>query len=276
MIHIPPIIERIKELLNEDTEQSVTFAALEARLALEKICYDRLRQRHDYISHDQLRRWQPGALMNTLMTNVDQHVTKTTIFSVGKNPSVPGITPDDDDYVEIGTEVGFEPKLVTKMWNALAKLALHVRLPEHVDDQIADYGDKALIQAKVEEVIAELERIAEGTMVFSGIGEEISFPCSCGETNKRRAELLNDGQHVYCINPECKITWKAIKSDDGFRFQSVTIPVNCEVCQTANYIPWRHFLDMKHDQFGGLFCRSCQHKNYVQWQLVQVKPPPTP
>jgi hypothetical protein len=86
MIHIPPIIERIKVLLNEDTEQSVTFAALEARLALEKICYDRLRQRHDYISHDQLRRWQPGALMNTLMTNVDQHVTKTTIFSIGKNP----------------------------------------------------------------------------------------------------------------------------------------------------------------------------------------------
>lgn len=50
MIYLPPLIDRIKALLAEGTDSSVTYAALEARLALEKVCYDRLRQRHDYIS----------------------------------------------------------------------------------------------------------------------------------------------------------------------------------------------------------------------------------
>lgn len=47
MINLDPVIERIDALLDEDTDQSVTYAALEARLALERVCYDRLRQRHD-------------------------------------------------------------------------------------------------------------------------------------------------------------------------------------------------------------------------------------
>ena len=69
MINYASIIERIQALLAEGTEQSITYAALEARLALEKVCYDRLRQAHDYISHAQLRRWQPRDVINTLMSD---------------------------------------------------------------------------------------------------------------------------------------------------------------------------------------------------------------
>lgn len=268
MIHLDPMITRIADLLEQDTDQSVTFAALEARLALEKVCYDRLRQRHDYISHAQLRKWQPGAVINTLMADVDQHVTQTMTLSIGKNP---GVKPQDDEYVEVGTEIGFDPKQIAKLWNALGKLALHVRLPEHRDDHIPQYGDKAQVRAKVEEVVTELQRLAKGTMTFSGVGEEVSFVCPCGEKNRRRAALLREGQHVYCMNPECKLTWKAVKEADGFGFKAVTIPISCESCKAANYMPWRAFLDMKHDQTGSFSCSSCQHQNYVQWRLMQVR-----
>ena len=47
MLQLNPIIDRIKALLAEDTDASATYSALEARLALEKAVYDRLRQRHD-------------------------------------------------------------------------------------------------------------------------------------------------------------------------------------------------------------------------------------
>ncbi len=272
MISLSAPIERIKTLLAEDTDASVTYAALEARLALEKVVYDRLRQRHDYISHDQLRKWQPGAVVNTLIAEVDQHLGATMIFSIGTSPAGSGVKPEDEEYVELGTEIGFDPKRIAKMWNALAKLALHVRLPEHRDDHIPDYGDKAQIRAKVEQAVTELERLAKGTMTFSGLGEEVSFVCSCGEKNRRRAGLLRDGQHVHCINPECKFTWKAVKQGGGFGFESVTVPVNCEKCKAANHMPWRVFLDMKHDQVGSFSCHACQHKNYVQWRLMQVTP----
>lgn len=272
MIQLQPVIDRIRALLRDDTEQSVTYAALEARLALEKVCYDRLRQRHDYISHDQLRRWQPGAIINTLMKEVDEHVGQTLTLSIGKSPAEAGVKPEDDEYVPIGTEVGFDAKRIAKMWNALAKLALHVRLPEHKNDHIPDYGDKARIRAKVEEVATELERLATGTMTFSGLGDEVSFVCSCGEKNKRRAGLLREGQHVHCINPQCKLTWKAVKEAGGFIFESVTVPVDCEACKLTNHMPWRFFLDMKHDEVGSFSCHTCSHKNYVQWRLTQVRP----
>ncbi|KPL67692.1 hypothetical protein SZ64_05905 [Erythrobacter sp. SG61-1L] len=274
MINLRSIIDRINALLAEDTEASVTYAALEARLAIEKVVYDRLRQRHDYISHDQLKRWQPGAVVNTLLEEVDANVTLTSKLSMAKTPVKEGVRPEDEEYVELGTEIGFNPKRITKMWNALARLALHVRLPEHRDDHISAYGDKAQIRAKVAEVVEELERLAKGTIVTSGYGPEVSFECDCGETNKRRAELLRDGQHVHCINPECEETWKAIKKDgDDIEFERVTIPIECAGCKVRLDIPWRWLITMKPDQMANIGCHACGHRNHVKWQLAQAKPP---
>ena len=277
VINLGPVIERITALLDENTDQSVTYAALEARLALEKVCYDRLRQRHDYISHDQLRKWQPGAVVNTLMTDVDEHVAQTMTLMVCPTPAVPGVTPRDEDFVTVGTEIGFDPKLISKMWNALAKLALHVRLPVNRDDHLSEYGDKAPIRAKVEEVVTELERLAKGTMTFSGMGEAVSFDCpSCDATNRRRSGLLRESQNVHCINPDCKMTFRVTKEDGEFVFVPQTVDVNCEKCGKLNLMPWRFFLDMKHDDVGSFSCHTCRHKNYVQWRLSQVRPADAP
>jgi len=272
MINLPPIIERIKALLSEDTDASVTYAALEARLALEKVVYDRLRQRHDYISHEELRKWQPGAVVTTLMQEVDPHIADGMTLSIG-SPASDGVKPEDDTYVKIGTELGFNSKRIAKMWQALAKLALHVRLPEHKDDHIPDYGDKAAITAKVGEVVTELERLSKGTMTFSGLGMEVSFVCTCGTKNKRREALLREGKHVYCINPQCDYTWKAVKDEDGFSFESVSVTVNCEnqECRAENLIPWRFITRMKYDEVASFTCHTCQHKNHMKWHLMQAR-----
>jgi len=274
MIQLPPIIDRIRALLEQDTDASVTYAALEARLALEKVCYDRLRQRHDYISHDQLRKWQPGAVINTLISDVDAHLTETMTLSMSKTPARDDVKPEDEEYVQIGTEVGFDAKKLVKMWNAVARLALHVRLPKDKNDHIPDYGDKAETRAKVLEIVAELERLAKGTMTFSGIGMEVSFDCSCGTKNKRREKLLREGQHVYCINPECELTWKVVKEDDGIGFEAVAVTVNCDQCQAENLIPWRFVTRMKYDEVATFSCHTCQDKNHVKWHLMQARREP--
>lgn len=273
MIKLQPTIDRIKALLSEDTDASVTYAALEARLALEKVVYDRLRQRHDYISHEELRKWQPGAVVTTLMQEVDPHIADGMRLSIG-SPVSDGVKLEDDKYVEVGTELGFNSKRLAKMWQALAKLALHVRLPEHKADHLPDYGDKAAIVTKVSEVVAELERLSKGTMTFSGIGMEVSFVCTCGTKNKRREALLREGQHVLCINPNCDYTWKATKEDDGFGFEAVTVTVNCDACKAENLIPWRFVTRMKYDEVATFSCHTCRHKNHVKWHLMQARREP--
>ena len=273
MINLREIIDRINLLLSEDTDASVTYAALEGRLALEKVVYDRLRQRHDYISHDELKRWQPGAVVTTLMQDVDPHIAEGMTISIG-SPVSAGVKPEDDEYVEIGTEIGFDSKRIAKMWQALANLALHVRLPKNKDDGIPAYGEKALIRAKIEEVVAELERLSKSTMSSSGIpvGGEVTFECVCGLKNRRRAALLRAGQVVSCINPDCKASWKVHAKGGKYTFEAQTGNVKCEKCKATNLIPWRSLRDMKYDQTASFNCHNCDQKNFIQWRLKQVRP----
>jgi len=275
MIQLQPIINSIRALLEENTEASVTYAALEARLAIEKVCYDRLRQRHDYISHDELRKWQPGAVIRTLMRDVDAHVAETITLSISKTPATPDVALEDENYVNVGTEVGFDVYKIVKMWNAVSKLALHVQLPKARGSAIPAYGEKEKIAAKVSEILVELERLSKGTMIFSGLGMEVSFVCDCGTENKRRASLLRDGQHVFCINPNCKFTWKAMKGKEGFAFEAVAVHVDCDRCQADNLIPWRFVTGMKYDELASFSCHTCGHKNLMKWQLMQAREEPT-
>lgn len=272
MINLLPIIERIRALLNEDTDQSVTYAALEARLALEKVCYDRLRQAHDYISHDQLKKWQPGGVVNTLMEEVDANVAVTRTLKISKLPAVPGIELNDDDFFEVGTEVGFNAKKVAKMWQALSNLALHVRLPEHKHDHIPPYREKNAIIVKVEEVVVELMRLSKTTMSFSGIGEEVLFDCICGEENRRRAELLVEGQSVSCINPQCVASFNVSKGASGFAFTSEDIPIGCVGCGKPNLLHKRNIMTMTKNEVATFDCHTCGKKNFFMWKLMQARP----
>lgn len=206
------MISSIRLLLQEDTPQSVTYAALEARLAIEKVCYDRLRQRHDYISHADLVRWQPGYVINTILAEVDSHMRFDMTLQVAELPQAED---SENEFVSIGTEIGFNPTRISKMWNALAKLALHVRMPEHREDEISEYGDKESIRTKVNEVIEELEGISKGNMTFSGVGMQVWFLCECGQKNIRRAALLKIDQVVSCFNPDCMRSFRVEKDDKG-------------------------------------------------------------
>lgn len=271
MIFLRPIIDRINALVAEDTEASITYAALEGRLALERVCYDRLRQRHDYISHAQLRAWQPGAVVNQLITEVDEHAATMMTMSMNTHPAVEGAPPPEDGWVEIGTQMGFNAKRIAKLWNALANLALHVSLPEHKDDHMPDYGDKTLMKAKLEEVVKELECLATGTMNFSGLGEEVSFECACGEKNKKRARLLKAGQSVSCINPNCSRSFKVSIDDKGahwFELDAIEIP--CASCTKVTLAPRRELQKMGHEEMKEVTCLHCGHVNIIQWILVRA------
>lgn len=272
MFDIKPIIAKIQNLVEEDSDASVTYAALEARLALEKVCYDRLRQRHDYISHSELKEWQPGALIKRLLRDVDPRIEQTKVLSMSASPVVEGLMPPDEDYVEIGTEVGFNSKRISSLWHALSKLALHIRLPENREDRISSYGEKDAIKAKVQDTLKELERLSMGTMTFSGFGEEVSFECLCGARIRRKSDLLRHGQHVHCIDPNCKVAWRASKDGQEFSFEQITIPITCKGCATVLEIPWLWFFDMKYEDHGILRCHKCKTENYVQWRLCTVEP----
>lgn len=268
MLDLEPIIARIRGLLAQDTDASVTYAALEARLALEKVAYDRLRQRHDYISHAQLKRWQPGRILRDLLARVDDATTATVTLRISENGA---------DWHEVGTEVGFDAEKLAKMWQALASLALHIRLPESSSTPVSDYGDKNKIATKVSEVLQELESLSASTTATSGFPKRgvVSFVCVCGETNKRRRELLKQHQQVYCINPDCREVWDVKLEDGQHSFKRAGINVNCVGCGCKILVPWRSALELARDEMLRFHCNECSETNEVWWQLAHgtMRPP---
>ena len=92
MLNLDPAISKIEELLKEGTEATITYAALECRLAIERICYERLRLAHDYISHDDLKKWQPRDIVKILIQEVDSSAAETFTVSISTSVTPEGTT----------------------------------------------------------------------------------------------------------------------------------------------------------------------------------------
>lgn len=275
MIDITSSTSKIEELLAQNTDASLTYAALECRLAIERICYERLRLAHDYISHDDLKKWQPRDIINILIQEVDDKTAETFTLSISKDP-VPenSVSPTLEDYqamefLPIGTQIGFNPNRLGRLWNALANLALHITLPTSKDHGVARYGDAEKIRSKVIETLEEIKRIGAGTLMSSGMGEEVSFHCFCGVKNKRRHGLLKDGQIISCISPNCGETYGYVASDMSFGRR--VFEIKCRSCGEQRDIPKKMVERLRTDQQIHFDCEGCSEKIYISWRPMQAQ-----
>jgi hypothetical protein len=281
MLNLNPVISKIEELVREDTDASITYAALECRLAIERICYERLRISHDYISHDDLKKWQPSDVVRVLIREVDSNAAETFTLSVSTSSRPEGAPPPTleeyqaMEFLPIGTQVGFNPNRLGSLWNALANLALHVSLPMSKSDSIPHYGSKDEVKKKVSEALAEIKRIGEGTLLSSGMGlstgmgEEVSFTCLCGSMNKRRLQFLADGKILSCVNPSCIESYSFLKSD--LLFERRTLEITCRACGTKRNVPTRMIEKLRVGQRLPFHCEGCAETIFVSLHPVQAQ-----
>jgi len=172
----------------------------------------------------------------------------------------------------LGTQIGFNPNKLGKLWNALARLALHIEIPTSKQATVKHYGNIDGIREKVGQTLAEIKRISEGNMLMSsGIGQEVSFECYCGSKNKRKHELLEDGQIINCINPDCDESYGYVKSDMSFGRRAFEIV--CRRCDTRQDIPKRMVEKLRTDQHIHFDCEGCAETIEVSWRPMQAQRP---
>ncbi|WP_300578259.1 hypothetical protein [Phenylobacterium sp.] len=259
---------RIDALLSDGSREALTLAALRGRLALEMVCYERLRNAHDYISPDDLKRWQPREVVNRLIQDVDPHIASALTVSISKAPAS-GKPPEAEEYVELGQQAGFDAKRLGKIWNALGNF-LHVRTPRSSDDQVCAFGDAGDLERKVREALGFLRDVEKGTLITSGLGETVSFVCNCGSTNKRRSGLLAHGQIVSCVNPDCIERWDVEIGGTDIGFRPRSMEVSCHQCKEATAFPEAQLLGLVRNQMMRFSCR-CGAENHLMWKLMHMK-----
>ncbi len=169
------------------------------------------------------------------------------------------------EFHPIGTQIGFDPKKLGQLWHSLANVALHVSIPESKDDLVSQYGAFENIKAKVNEALGEIERIGQATLQATGFGEEISFSCQCGSTNKRRVHLLKNKQKFSCVNPDCDESFEYDKENERFLIR--VFFVACKQCKIKHPIPLARVERLETNMKLTVNCRNCKTNTDLSWRL---------
>ncbi|MGE0278108.1 MAG: hypothetical protein AB7R40_22160, partial [Nitrospiraceae bacterium] len=79
---LKPHLARAQNLINAGDPASLQYAALELRLALERYAYRKLSMRLASVPHEELRKWQPKRVIETLMELVEPDIDQSKSYSV--------------------------------------------------------------------------------------------------------------------------------------------------------------------------------------------------
>lgn len=279
MIDIGSRLATIKALLNEGTDKCLTYAALECRLTIELICYERLMVSYDYISYSDLRRkWQPKDVVQRVIEDANEYAASTISLSISQSPVVKGSEPATKDdyeaieYLPLGTQIGFDYGKLGKLWNALSNLALHISLPKVKMDQMPLYADAETLKAKINETIEELDKLEKGNMLVSDFGPEYSFECdACQIKIKKKIERLKNGQVVSCLSPSCLESYEIHVEGSVVLHHRRVIQVTCDhdQCGSLIQIPVKQLERLHIGQPLNVVCNSCAEPLIVE--LVPCK-----
>lgn len=269
-MYLTGYIHRIEELLKAETEFAAIYAALECRLAIEHFAYERLRQAHDYISHDDLKKWKPADIVKVLISEVDELAAQSFTLRVAIGATEEIKSEDKLEYVQnldykyLGEHIGFSAAKLNGFWHALSNLALHISLPETSDEEVRYASEPDAIKTKVHQALEELKRLNTSTVYTNGFGKEVAFNCICGKPNKRRMYSLTDGKIVSCIDSHCSETY--VFRSNGANFERRTLPVICKHCENLNLYPARRIERTSISDNLKEVCLQCGNEIIIRWQ----------
>lgn len=264
MLDIPKRISLINSLLEQDTEQSLTYAALECRLTLEYLCYERFKLYFSYLSENDLKNWQPKHIIKKIAEEIDENISSKLSISISAD-KVDGRLPETKEefesikYTALGTQSELKLNKIHQLWNGVSNVALHIPVPSISSGNINIYGNKNNIRKKVSDVVLFLSGMKGNLLMGGTFGEEYGFNCFVCDTKiKRPLKSLQQETVLSCINPNCKETYVIKKdSNDGFEIIRSVIKFSCSGCNENLEVPLRFFRELRFDQKLNIDCGKC-------------------
>jgi DNA-directed RNA polymerase subunit M/transcription elongation factor TFIIS len=275
MINVKKRIEVIQELVAQNTIQSLTYAALECRLTIEQICYERLLISHEYISSADLKTWTPAQVLRQVTQEVSELAATGLQVSISEEPVQDGQEPmtqtdyEKFTYVDLGEQAALSIQALNRLWNALSKVALHV---DFQDQQLlSTYGKLDSIKLKVSQTVDELRKFEKANLLMSGVANGIEFRCgTCGSLIKKNADLIKDGQIVSCIKPSCSESYELHREQDEISATRRTLRINCKNCSAETSFVAKEAESLRYGQTHSVTCVGCKRDLLVRLAIVHV------
>ncbi len=266
MLDIQKRIGVIERLLQEDTDQSLTYAALECRLTLEYLCYERFKLTYSYLSQDDLKNWVPKDVVKQVSEDVDDNIDKEFTLSISTQPTDGKNFKTKEDfealeYVALGTQSALNLNIVHSLWHGVSNVALHLPIPNISSGDLTIYQNKERIKKKVQSVIDFLRPITGNLLMAGSLGEVFSFDCFiCGMTIKRPVKKLVSPSVVNCVNPKCDESYllEPSETEKNVDITRRIFKFECIGCKRDLEVPGKIFRELRFNQQLNIVCSSCQ------------------
>ncbi|MCW9012781.1 MAG: hypothetical protein OQL06_03285, partial [Gammaproteobacteria bacterium] len=141
---------RAKNEVNKENDNHLYYTALELRMAIEAITYDRAQAYKEEIPPAEYKTWQPRKLMQLLL-DIDPDTDKNSGIGIGLEKT-PGVPAEETTY--LGTENVFNFKSIKDHYDALGSF-LHMPTLKQIEENKAHNASK--LRARCEKIIEALE-----------------------------------------------------------------------------------------------------------------------
>lgn len=256
MIDIKKKISVIEGLLDDKDPCKIRYAALECRLSIEEVCYDRLRLAHKYIPLDKVKDWQPPKLLKFLFRELEPSILGGSKLSISRTPQngVQELSREDYeaiDWVEVGEQPLLNIKRISKLYYKISK-HLHANMP--TGENSKDVGDCQEVTKHVQQVVAELKNLSKGKLDFFHPTELVTFQCLCGEEICRTELSLQNAEFVSCLGLKCRITYIPKLAEQGYEFFRRVFQIDCPHCSEMIR---QEFADVEQLSIGSKHATEC-------------------
>lgn len=218
-----------KELATSDNER-LRHAALELRMCVEAITYDRAEAYKAELPSEEYETWQPAKLLHALLA-IDPTANSTKTIAFGKE-DVPG-EPAKEMQV-LGTDKPLTLKVIKHHYDALGNF-LHVPTLKQIQSGSVTLPEK--VRRRCEALVAELDAALQSTVFNFTVGQFSHIDCMrCEKPIKRR---LPDGfseLETSCIH--CRAPYLLREKDGETQWIALQQFVPCPKC-SENMKVWR-------------------------------------
>ena len=252
---------RAQALIANPTDENLRYAALELRLCIEALTYEKLQSFSNIIPEAVLQTWQPPQAVKALLEFEPLADQSFTIFAGIEE--TPGIESKNMKYV--GKHSALRFKWLRKHYHKLGSL-LHSALAN------SERSNSLLTTTLyLNEVINDLAEPLQGNILGGGFRTVYNFDCNqCKKPVICNKDAVAKTHKAVCFNPQCGMEYYASIMDDGSAtFKPIITEFDCVSCKALTAIENRK-LDI-----GLTFkCTACGQKHCFidrQWGYGAVE-----
>ena len=201
-------LQKANALLSTPSEDNLRFAALNLRMCMEVLTYEKLQSYSDRVPPEVQKRWQPPQAVRALLAfepHADQgyeiHIADRDVPDLSDTT---GVT-----WLPLGEHKTLAVKWLGKHYNKVGGL-LHAKFPSQSGsiDLAADLEYLAAVSADLDEVL--------NSTVSGSPFPVTTFACTeCGSIVAKNSDALRAGNLAKCFNPQCGTEYTPKSSPDG-------------------------------------------------------------